>query len=58
VYVGGHYPLDVLGGILLRVGVSLIFIGLENRIESIIIPIKNILRRFLKTLPENGSLFS
>jgi membrane-associated phospholipid phosphatase len=58
VYVGGHYPLDVLGGILLRVGVSLIFIGLENRIESIIIPIKNILIRFLKTLPENGSLFS
>ena len=45
VYVGGHYPLDVVGGILLGVGVSLIFIGLEKRIESVIIPIKNILRR-------------
>jgi len=45
VYVGGHYPLDVVGGILLGVGVSLIFIGLEKRIESVILPIKNILRR-------------
>jgi undecaprenyl-diphosphatase len=44
VYVGGHYPLDVVGGILSGVGVSLIFIGLEKRIESIILPIKNILR--------------
>jgi len=34
VYVGGHYPLDVVGGILLGVGVSLIFIGLEKRIEG------------------------
>jgi len=46
VYVGGHYPLDVVGGILLGVGVSLIFIGLEKRIEPVIILIKkNILRR-------------
>lgn len=45
VYVGGHYPLDVVGGILLGVGVSLIFVGLEKRIESVLISIKNILRR-------------
>jgi undecaprenyl-diphosphatase len=45
VYVGGHYPLDVVGGMLLGVGVSLIFIGIEIRIESVLIPIKNILRR-------------
>jgi undecaprenyl-diphosphatase len=45
VYVGGHYPLDVVGGIFLGVGVSLIFIGLEKRIESVILPLKNMLRR-------------
>jgi len=46
IYVGGHYPLDVIGGILLGVGVSLIFIGLERRIESLITPIvKKILKR-------------
>jgi membrane-associated phospholipid phosphatase len=46
IYVGGHHPLDVVGAILLGVGVSLIFIGLERRIESLIIPIvKKILKR-------------
>ena len=45
VYVGGHYPLDVVGGILLGVGVSLFFVGIEKRIESVIIPIKNLLKR-------------
>ncbi len=45
VYVGGHYPLDVVGGILLGVGVSLIFVGIEKRIDSLLISIKNILRR-------------
>jgi len=38
VYVGGHYPLDV-------VGVSLIFIGIEKRIESVMISIKNLMRQ-------------
>lgn len=33
VYVGGHYPLDILGGILLGVGVSLLFASQEKRIE-------------------------
>jgi len=45
VYVGGHYPLDVVGGILLGVGVSLVFVGIEKRIESVMIPIKNLLKR-------------
>lgn len=44
VYVGGHYPLDVVGGILLGVGVSFIFVGIEKRIESIIMPIVKILK--------------
>jgi membrane-associated phospholipid phosphatase len=30
VYVGGHYPLDVFGGIFLGVGMALLFIGVTN----------------------------
>jgi len=33
VYVGGHYPLDVFGGILLGVGVSFVFIWREKDLE-------------------------
>lgn len=35
VYVGGHYPLDVIGGILLGVGVSFLFLWKEKRLEII-----------------------
>jgi undecaprenyl-diphosphatase len=49
VYVGGHYPLDVVGGILLGVGVTLIFVGIEKRIESVLISIKNLLRQHEKS---------
>jgi hypothetical protein len=35
VYVGGHYPLDILGGILLGVGISFAFIGESNYIDSV-----------------------
>ena len=46
VYVGGHYPLDVVGGILLGVGVSLIFVGADKSIEALIMPLrKKILKR-------------
>jgi membrane-associated phospholipid phosphatase len=45
VYVGGHYPLDVVGGILLGAGVSFIFVGIEKRIESLILPIVKILKK-------------
>ena len=44
--VGGHYPLDVVGGILLGVGVSLIFTGVDGRMESLMTPIvKKIIKR-------------
>jgi membrane-associated phospholipid phosphatase len=46
IYVGGHYPLDIVGGILLGVGVSLIFIGADGRMESLMTPIvKKIIKR-------------
>ena len=45
VYVGGHYPLDVIGGILLGVGVCLIFVGLQTQIESVMMPVMNKLRK-------------
>jgi membrane-associated phospholipid phosphatase len=44
IYVGGHYPLDVIGGILLGVGVSLIFVGVEKPIDSLFMPLKKLLR--------------
>nr|WP_294805662.1 phosphatase PAP2 family protein [uncultured Nitrososphaera sp.] len=46
VYVGGHYPLDVLGGILLGVGVAFIFVGVAGRIEvAMMRPVANVLKR-------------
>ena len=45
VYVGGHHPLDVVGGILLGVGVSFIFVSIEERIESLMMPITKILKK-------------
>src|SRR5690348_10648753 len=43
VYVGGHYPLDVVGGILLGVGIAFLFIGATKKIERITQSITKIL---------------
>lgn len=45
VYVGGHYPLDVLGGILLGAGVAFIFVGIAGKIEVAMRPVANVLKR-------------
>jgi len=45
VYVGGHYPLDVVGGILLGVGVSFLLVGATKQVEKIIQYITSTLKR-------------
>lgn len=45
VYVGGHYPLDVLGGIFLGVGVASIFLSIVGRIEVAMRPVASVLKR-------------
>ena len=44
VYVGGHYPLDVIGGLLLGVAISFLFLWKEKRLEII----HNAINRWLK----------
>ena len=45
VYVGGHYPLDVVGGILLGVGVSFLFVAATKQVEKIMQSITRVLKR-------------
>lgn len=47
VYVGGHYPLDVIGGILVGTGVAFIFVAIAStkRAEKILQPVEKRLKR-------------
>ena len=45
IYVGAHYPLDVIGGILLGGGMSLLFLSQATRIEYLLILIARPFKR-------------
>ena len=45
IYVGAHYPLDVLGGILLGGGMSLLFLSQATRIEYLLVLIARPFKR-------------
>jgi membrane-associated phospholipid phosphatase len=41
VYVGGHYPLDIIGGVLLGAGISFLFLWKEKKLENIFSTLSN-----------------
>lgn len=48
IYVGGHYPLDVIGGILLGVGISFLFIWRENNFNQLFSLLNGKIERLVK----------
>jgi|SRR5581483_821323 len=45
IYVGGHYPLDVAGGVLLGVGIALIFVAENHYVDRLLQPIVKAVKR-------------
>src|ERR687892_2088106 len=54
VYVGGHYPLDVFGGIFLGVGVALIFIAVTNYGEIVMLVLERISKKISKEISKKS----
>ena len=54
VYVGGHYPLDVFGGIFLGVGVALIFIAVTNYGEIVMLLLERISKKISKEISKKS----
>jgi undecaprenyl-diphosphatase len=44
VYVGDHYPLDIVSGILLGVGVAFLFISITKYVEQLLQPLTKVLK--------------
>jgi membrane-associated phospholipid phosphatase len=47
IYVGGHYPLDILGGILLGAAISFLLVWKQNSLHEYYVLIIRLTRRFV-----------
>ena len=49
IYVGVHYPLDVLGGVILGVGMAILVVSQESLFDKIVIAIKRVVHKSKQT---------